>query len=127
VASTIALAALTLGVFLVLRDYGPGTALRRFHVAVLRRDQASIRAVVTSDSSDQAVSELASTVVGFALRGWRYQFLGTEPFSRDAVKAEINYISPSGQRAVPTFWIVRKSRGVWRIDADTTWRLAIFG
>ncbi|BBO23321.1 MAG: hypothetical protein AMXMBFR19_05480 [Chthonomonadaceae bacterium] len=120
-AASIVLAGLTLAVFATLQDYGPESAVRRFHEAALNGDSRAMGRVVTSDSSEGAVSLLASRVLELARSGGRYQLLGIERGPGSA-RAEVAYVFPYRGLVISMLWSVRKEGRSWRVDADETLR-----
>jgi hypothetical protein len=123
VISSIALAALTLGTFWILREYGPASTLRRFHVAVLSGSERDIADAVTSQSSPLAVRLLARLVFERARLEGRYQLAGVEPHGEGRVIAEVNYLFPNRGMMVTMLWVVDREAGRWRINADETARI----
>jgi len=120
------LALLTLLVFYVLQDYGPESALRKFHEAALKGDSGSLDRVSVGGSADQVTREAAATVQYFLKDppsggGGRYRLLRTDHRGR-TVGAEAVYVFPSGQTKT-IYWIVVKQGNRWRVDALATARL----
>lgn len=114
----IALAALTLTVFWVLRDYGPESAIRRFHDAVLNRDTNALAQVTDNDLNDISTQRLIKNVVLLGEGGATYRILGMQRETR-RVAAEVQYNLPDGKSG-RTIWIVVKRNRVWKVEASET-------
>ncbi len=114
----IALALLTLTVFWVLRDYGPESAIRRFHDAVLSNDAQAVAQVTDDDFNDPSVQRLINNVIFLGQRGATYRILGMQRETR-RVAAEVQYNLPDG-KAGRTIWIVVKPRRTWKVEASET-------
>src|SRR5688572_14875696 len=71
--AAIVLALLTGGVFWVLQDYGPESALRKFHRSAINREWRELEGVVMPGSYRQNVELLASMVDTYARLGARYR------------------------------------------------------
>lgn len=116
--SAIALAGVTLAVFWVLREVGPASTIRRFHIAAVRGDFQEVEYLVTPDSTPAAARELVAAVQGIAQLGGQYQLASTVRPSPNLIVAEVNYHFPGGRRA--ELWFLQKVQGRWRINADAT-------
>jgi hypothetical protein len=115
-----ALALLTVGVFWVLRGYGPASALRLFHMAILTGDTRSMARVVTSGSSEAGVRILASRVADMARAGGQYRLSSLTRRPGGIVIAEVNYLFPDRGVYVTSLWVLRQEKGQWRLDTDAT-------
>jgi hypothetical protein len=62
-------AGLTLFVFFVLQNFGPQSAVRRFHNAILRRDSTELRASVLESTDSKSVRVLVDGVSRLLLNG----------------------------------------------------------
>ena len=110
-----ALALVTLGVFGLCRDYGPESAIRRFHHGLATNDPAEIAQVVTLDIHTSAVQELERLAVGaYAQNGGTYR-IATSKRSDDQVEMLATYGESSA-----IVWVVVKGRDRWRIDPYLT-------
>jgi hypothetical protein len=117
--SALVLAVLTGGVFWILQDYGPESALRKFHRAAVNRDLRELSQVVTQDSFRQNVELLAAMVEGYARNGARYQLREVNRQNRRVI-AEVEYVFPNRGLSVPMFWVVVKDREGWKVSANDT-------
>lgn len=112
------LAAITLGVFYVVRDYGPESAIRRFQFAVLSRDTNALGAVTLQPLNDPSVQHLVTSVEMLTQRGANYQILQMNR-GPDAVVAAVQYTLSNGESA-PTYWVVVKQNRTWKVDTLET-------
>ena len=112
------LAVVVLGVFFVLQDYGPESAIRRFHRAVQVGDVRELARVTKQPISSRAVADLSGWVQQMRHVGARYRLLRVDRQPRE-VYAALEYVLPDGQ-TYPTVWVVEKPRETWQIDAART-------
>lgn len=115
------LAVVVLFVFFILQDYGPESAVRRFHEAAARGDLRTIQELTKRGSSDEATIRLASQLRFILIsQGARYRLMRMDRRPGE-VGAEVAYVYPGGQVA-GLYWIVRKGPGErsWRIDVERT-------
>lgn len=117
-AAAATLSLLTLGVFYVLQDYGPESAIRRFHDAVLKRDPVELQRVTDEDVRSQSVQQLI-TQVGAFMRSGSYQLLRMER-SATQVQAAVVYRARGSRDVFPMIWVVEKRGGLWKVNADKT-------
>lgn len=122
-----ALAAVTLGVFATLHDYGPESAIRRFHVASVRGDLNELSRVTAQSPNSPSVLKLRQWVGTMHQLGAHYQLLriDRQTIDRDSsdALAALLYNTP-GQENWGMVWIVSKRNSVWKVDADRTANLA---
>ncbi|AIE86149.1 hypothetical protein [Fimbriimonas ginsengisoli] len=109
---------LTLAVLYPLQDYGPESAIRRFHVAISHDDGVELQRVTAQPIQSENVQWLARQVQGLMKAGARYQLLRMQRWPTQ-VRAAIVYTSPSDER-FPMIWVVEKRGRIWRVDADKT-------
>lgn len=120
--SSVVLAAITLLVFYMLQDYGPESALRKFHEAIVQRDAQTLNEVTMGGTQSQDVREAVSAIGSFLIQsGARYRLLRTDHRGRQ-VGAEVVYIFPSGQTRT-IYWIIVKSGNSWKVDPTATNRV----
>lgn len=115
-----ALAVITLSVFYVLQDYGPESAIRRFHHAVQVGDANELARVTEQSLQDPSTSELARWVNQMSRLGAHYRLLRVDR-EPSKVYAALEYVLPNGE-TYPTVWIVDRTErgGTWRVDAQST-------
>jgi HAMP domain-containing protein len=120
IGAALALAFVTLSVFYVLQDYGPESAIRRFHRAVQKGDLGDLQRVTEQPIDSKSVGDLYRWVQEMNRYGARYQLLRVErqPRSRE-VYAALVYVLPNGE-TYATVWVVEKQREAWRVDAART-------
>jgi len=112
------LSLLTLGVFYVLQDYGPESAIRRFHDAIVRGDGVELQRVTMEDIRSPNVRLLARDVNNF-LRNGAYQLVRMER-SQTQVKAAVVYRAKGSSELFPMIWVVEKQGSIWKVNADKT-------
>jgi hypothetical protein len=116
------LSALVLGVFWALRDFGPESALRRFHMASVNRDEAMLGDVTDFSPNPQYAQALSSRVQDLARAGGRYELRRMDR-SRTRVVAEVVYRFPFTGQQIPSLWVVEKTQGRWRVNPYRTMTL----
>ncbi len=113
-----ALALVVMLVFFVLQDYGPESAVRRFHEAIVRHDNETLKRV-TKGSLETEVAQFELTAVEQVLKaGARYQLVRTD-HRAGWVGAEVVYRSPNGQTGT-IYWVVVKDGPTWKVDPEAT-------
>ncbi len=117
-----ALAAAVLGLFLRLQEYGPESALRKFHQAVERRSLPDLQRVTLEDVNAPEVRFLAERVAGdLALGGNRFRILRTDRTPTE-VRAVVGYSLPGGLTNLKV-WVVERQGRAWKVSADATVRV----
>ena len=115
---SLVVAAITITVFGVLRDYGPESAIRKFHEAVAKHDPQELLRVSTQGLDSYAEQWLVGRVEDNLRRGawYRVARMDRRP---GLVVAEIDYVSPDGteEQSVWTVVLVEKR---WLVDAEQT-------
>lgn len=113
-----ALTFLTLYVFFRLQDYGPESAIRRFHADVLDNNTEDLQRVTERPITSYNAVLLRSYVRSWLSSGWSYQLLRMERFP-DQVRAAVVYTPPHGAE-IPLIWVVEKDGRAWKVNADKT-------
>ncbi|MFQ3587077.1 MAG: hypothetical protein SNJ74_02275 [Fimbriimonadaceae bacterium] len=113
------LAVLTLGVFWSLREYGPETALRKFHRGAVQREIEEVYRVTVPNPNPNTVGFLATRIHQFAQQGARYQVRYVQRRAGFVV-AEVEYVFDRRGIRVPMLYVVRKVDGQWRVDTDAS-------
>jgi hypothetical protein len=114
------LSAICLVTFAALRDYGPESALRRFHEAVRDGDDAAITLAVGLDVSQAKLEFARAQVWNLIQQGARYRILKMDR-TPTRVGAEVVYTLPNGY-SINFYWIMKKERRVWRVDLNESFR-----
>ncbi|RYG25512.1 hypothetical protein EON82_06870 [bacterium] len=109
------LAVVTLTVFGVFQNYGPESAVRRFHHAVAHNDLGEMAQVVTQGVDSTAVTQLVSIVKSALAKGSGYYRILTSDRSERQVVMLARY-----EGARPIVWVVVKARDRWRVDPYLT-------
>jgi hypothetical protein len=118
IGAALALSFVTLSVFYVLQDYGPESAIRRFHRAVRIGDSNDLARVTEQPIGSPPVQELIAWVNQMNFIGARYQLLRVERQPRE-VYAALAYVAPNNENYA-TVWVVEKRGTSWKIDAART-------
>ena len=113
------LAGLTLFVFFVLQNYGPESAVRRFHQAFLRRDLPALQEVTVEPLNSEPVNAVAFAVSRVLPAVDGYQLRQIERSQR-AVLMEIQYIRGKRIVAVLPWYVEKKGSPNWRVNATET-------
>lgn len=111
-----------LGLFLRLQEYGPESALRKFHQAIERRSLGDLQRVTREDVRSPEVQSLVARVGYYmAVGGNRFRILRTDRTPNE-VRAAVAYPLPGGPSPF-VVWIVRRDGRTWKVDADATSRV----
>lgn len=113
------LAALTLGVFWILRDFGPESALRRFHQAALNGRVADLQAVTVEPVVSPSVKELVASVQRTFQRGGQPPRVARTERMPRLVRSVLLY-QVGGDVFVPAVWVVRREKAGWKVSASET-------
>lgn len=113
-----ALAAMVIAVFFVLQNYGPESAVRRFHEALLRNDAAELRAVTNPGSGDalQAVASVAYR----AMQAADSNRIVRREDAGGKVLVEVAYLR-GGRILAILPWVARRAPGGWLVDPLETY------
>ncbi len=110
-----ALAAATLGVFATFQNYGPESAVRRFHHAVANGDARELAQVVEGSANTSAVRDLSRFVTeALVASGASYGIVTSE-----RTPTQVAMLARYSNHP-PIVWVVMKARDRWRIDPYLT-------
>ena len=112
------LAVMTLAVFYILQDYGPASAIRRFHAALAKDDKAGELLVVDCPIGDPNLAFIINQIRPFVSRGIQPQVarMDRQPGS---VRVAVVYTAQNHERYA-IIWIVDKKGSLWKIDTKLT-------
>ncbi|MBX3119911.1 MAG: hypothetical protein KF784_12665 [Fimbriimonadaceae bacterium] len=113
---------LTLSVFYLLRDFGPESAVRKFHRAVLSRDFAKVQESIRPETNQESLDFLARGVWNFARADGRFQIRSLQR-NTNQVTAEVEYSFPDRSLVATTLWLVEKDQTGWKVNVNATERL----
>lgn len=113
------LALLTGAVFWVLRDYGPESALRKFHRAAVNGNYRELARVVTPNTYASNLNTLVNMIAGYARNGARYQLKRVDRREKH-VLAEVAYVYPDRPMQPHVLWVVERVEGGWRVNVNAT-------
>lgn len=119
IVSALLLSVVTLAVFGLLQDHGPESALRKFHVAAVNRDQKGLLDVIDVNTDPNFVMQLQQNVYTVARMGGRYEMRQIMRGQGTAI-ALVIYSIPRRNQEIAQMWALKRERGKWRIDADAT-------
>jgi len=111
------LAIFTLLVFGLLPNYGPASALRRFHQAIIDGDEREVRRVVM-EPLDATPARRVIGVVGHLLQNGYVSVARPERSPRE-VRVVMLYRDDNGQ-PFPIVFVVEKQQHQWRINLSKT-------
>ncbi|CAN5360986.1 hypothetical protein BH11ARM2_BH11ARM2_13240 [soil metagenome] len=117
VAASLGLASITLGVFGVLYDYGPGSAIRQFHEALTKDDRVELSRVIVPPKNPAVARQMLGFLSGLAQNG-DIRIAATQRFDRE-VRAIVSYRDTDGNQFPVVFVVVKPDRQ-WQIDLDKT-------
>ncbi len=109
-----ALAVSTLAVFGTFQNYGPESAVRRFHHAVANDDHKELEQVVSGSPDTSAARELEARLKAILANSVKYGIVKSE---RSPTQVEMLAVYDNKKTIV---WVVVKARDRWRIDAYLT-------
>lgn len=112
------LAVVTLGAFAILQDYGPVSAVRRFHEAVAKGDAAALQQVVMEPVKDEDVQYLVQGISNELVNHVQPVLARTDR-QGDQDDVVVTYNQPNGQ-TLAIVWIVDHRNSLWKINADQT-------
>ncbi|RYG37655.1 hypothetical protein EON81_06085 [bacterium] len=112
-----ALAATTLGVFGVLYDYGPGSAIRQFHQALATDNEAELRRLIVPPRNPILARQMLQELDEFVRNG-DIRIEATQRFDRE-VRTIVSYRGNDGLRFPVVFVVVKPDRQ-WQIDLEKT-------
>ena len=113
-----ALTFLVLYVFYRLQDYGPESAVRRFHVDVQRQDWRDLTRVTLEPLGSAEPQALMALVNQYVFRGASYKLLAMQR-SPEQVRAVVEYSFPTGDKLLFP-WIIEKTGRSWRVNTRKT-------
>lgn len=111
---------LVMVVFVVLRDYGPEAAVRRFHRAAVLSEWDDLERISTHARGSNSARQLAALVRSYTVAGAQLSPRRVDRSQGGRVIAEIAYVMPG--RVNTIFWVVRKEPSGWLIATDETLR-----
>ena len=119
--AAVALAAVTVFVFYTLRDYGPASAVRRFHNDIRSDNFVDLSRVCSEPIASSDVARLKEELQRWDDASASARIAGTER-SANEVEVLVFYQLPSG--TMPLVWVVDKdpSTGIWKVDPGKTLR-----
>lgn len=120
----VTLAALVLFVFATLQNYGPESAVRRFHEAVLTRNVEELNEVVYVPFQRQDLDALVLSLQKLFAAGARIRLRDVER-SPYMVHVSVLYHTPSGASG-SGIWVARKTPAGWKVDVGSTLAWARF-
>src|SRR5579871_1095936 len=91
------LALLTISVFYVLQDYGPESAIRRFHQGIADNDAFAVQQVLSEPINDPKAQTLEFSVKRLEDAHAEYQIVGLAA-ETNRVAAELLYVLPNGDQ-----------------------------
>ena len=114
------LTAITLATFAVFKDYGPESAVRRFHRAVARIDVAELERVSLQGVDSQATQLLANRLREFGSEGATFEIVGIRRFPNGRyAAAAVEYHLANGMTDGAVWFVYRKA-SQWQVDTQKT-------
>jgi len=117
------LAVVTLSTFYMLQDYGPASAIRRFHQGVAKEDLSVVQGAIIQPVESPSVGRVVERVQSL-IQMESPRVAGTErDLSRRSgppkVRVVLVYRDIDGS-PFPIVWVVEKPSRVWKINVDKT-------
>lgn len=117
----IVLAALVLAVFSQLQNYGPQSAVRRFHEALLTNNDKELEEVLYQPTDPLAVARIVSRFYPLIHEEGAHIRLRDVQRSPSVVYVSVSYHTPN--HAGYAVWVTTKTPSGWKVDAAGTWSL----
>jgi len=128
-ATAAVLAVVVLSVFGALRDYGPDSALRRFHQAAVSGDNKTLSRVSKQPIESDAVQYLRERLRRLDSAGARIRMgavhsetridrVGTETVKVPSVVTEVRYYVPGHVESI--YWVLDHDASGWLVNAYET-------
>lgn len=114
------LAALTLVVFYLLQNFGPESAIRRFHHGAGRGDLSEMARATLEDPSSDSFRFLAEIVREYGRRGAQVRLGHVERGLGRAI-ATVDYVMPADYYTM--IWVVDKKPAGWFVNTTETVRV----
>jgi hypothetical protein len=105
-------------IFFPLRNYGPQSAVRRFHQAVASNDLRQIAQFAEESTNDPALAEL-SVFVYANLRYAQPRLIAVQPEANRA-KVLIQYQNWRGASQPVVFFVDQTTAGRWKVNSTAT-------
>src|SRR2546423_11378130 len=119
VVSALVLAGLVLFVFGTLQNYGPESAVRRLHEAVLTRNQTEVDDVILQPSNPEEIARIEQVIWDALSQGAHIRLFD---LSRSPTKVMVKVIYHAGDRAGYQVWATQKTKDGWKVDIHRTWQ-----
>ena len=111
--AAVVLAVLTLAVFYVLQDYGPASAIRRFHVALAADNAPGVLQVIDSRLDDPNLAYIVEQIRPYLTQG------PPQVARIDRQQGRVRVAVVYGNRFA-VIWVVDKSGPLWKINTRLT-------
>jgi hypothetical protein len=115
--AALVLAGITFFVFFTLRDFGPGSAVRRFHEDILTGNVEDLQKVCSAPITDPDVQRLAMFT-----NDERSSVARLASMSRSPDEVDVLVLYEQDQVSTPFVWVVTKHVAGWEVDAAQTVR-----
>lgn len=110
------LAIVTLTTFYLVRNYGPESAIQRFHTYALAGDQNGIAQLIVQPSDNQRLLMLEATVMAMARAGAHPELVSVQRGPREII-AHIAY--RGNGPGIDIYWVVDQTNASrWLINPD---------
>lgn len=108
----------TVATFDRLLDYGPASALRRFHVAIVADNPIELERVTKEPLSDPSLHQLERIVVRNYQAGAKFEVARMD-LSQSQVRAAVLY-RVGNQMPVPMVFVLDREGTSWKVNATRT-------
>lgn len=119
-APALALGLLVLFVFATLQNYGPESAVRRFHEAVLTGDFKRLEETVYQPSRGPYASDIVGELGPILASGARIRLRDVDRRPSQVFVSVVYYL-PDGRQG-SFIWVTQKTQNGWKVDTQETWR-----
>ena len=108
----------TIATFDRLMDYGPASALRRFHVATIERNLVELQRVSKEPLTDPSLRQLEGIVIENYVAGAKFEVARMD-LSQSQVRAAVLY-RVGNQIPVPMVFVLDRDGTSWKVNATRT-------
>lgn len=113
------LAAVTLVTFFSFRDWGPESAVRRFHIAATQRNWSTVDQLTIEGADNRDTRALVAEIVALARTGAHFEIIGSKE-RRGVGVVSVEYQFPNGMSAGAAWYVRQATASQWRVDCSRT-------
>jgi hypothetical protein len=119
-AAAFVLVALTLFVFYTFRDYGPASAVRRFHDDIKNNNPDDLQRVTVGPLYTRNFIDIARQLASFDAHEARPRVAATQMISSDEASVITVFQLPDQESYFLVFIVRKEPNGPWQVDPNLT-------